>query len=310
MSSNVTDAEPTSTGVDFDHPKRSGASVIDAEAGLVERKREKLAIVGFASSSRSAAPFDDDAWEIIGLNQLYRHIPRADFWADIHINWDSENVEGTDHRGWIRECGIPVIMMAHHEDLPTSVRFPIERCIDLATDYFTSTVALLIAWGVHQGYSTIGLWGIDLIVGTEYEFQKACAEFWLGVAHGKGVHIVIPDSSALLRHSHRYGYEMEPNWGPVSSREMEKRATYLSDEQSSMIAKLHWLDGAADAWKRMQMADEPPDVADQLRAIATAHTKTEESLTHAQGALTELGYWRELFTLRSRGARITTPHGE
>jgi hypothetical protein len=318
MSSNVTDKE-AHEWVDPKHSKCSGAAVVDGKAGIVERKRDKLAIVGFASSSREAAPFDDDEWEIVGLNQLYRHIPRADFWADLHVNWEEENVEGTDHRGWIRDCGIPVLMTQQHDDLPTSVRFPVESCIELSCDYFTSTVALLIAWAIHQGYKTIGLWGIDLIVGTEYEFQKACAEFWLGVAHGKDMEIVIPATSALLRHSHRYGFEMEPNWGPVSDIEMKKRQGYLMEEQKKMVDKLHFLDGAADAFSRMKasiqaLVDDPDatplDVNQMLKEIADAHGKTTASLAHAQGAGHELGYWQELFTLRSRGALVKTPHME
>lgn len=309
MSSNETDKVATADGVDFNHSKASHAQVIDAEAGLVERKRDKLAIVGFASSSRELAPFDDDEWEIVGLNQLYRHIPRADFWADLHINWEEENVAGTDHRGWIRDCGLPVLMTQHHADLPTSVSFPINECAELATDYFTSTVALLIAWSIHQGYSTVGLWGIDLIVGTEYEHQKACAEFWLGVAHGRGMHVIIPQQAALLKHSHRYGYQMEPSWGPVSSLEMEKRTAYLADEQKTMVDKLHFLDGAADAFTKMKN-DPEIDVDQMLKEIGQAHGRTGETLTHCQGALHELGYWQELFTLRARGAEVKTPHSE
>ena len=172
MSSNV-DFAKVSAGiggpVDFDHPCRSGAQILDAEAGLIERRRDKVAIVGYATSSRDVAPFDDPDYEIIGLNQLYRLIPRADIWADTHAYWEEFNVEGTDHRGWIRDAQIPVLMTEHHPDLPMSVRFPIERCIEVGTDYFTSTISHLVAWAIVQGYKEIALYGIDLVVGTEYE---------------------------------------------------------------------------------------------------------------------------------------------
>lgn len=290
------------TGVDPTHPCRSGAVVLDAEAGLVERKRDKLAIVGYATSTRDLAPFDDMTYEIIGLNQLYRMIPRADFWADLHINWDEENVDGTDHAGWIRECGIPVLMTQRHDDLPTSVRYPIEAVIGEACDYLTSTISLLIGWAIHQGYKEIALYGIDLVVGTEYEFQKACAEFWLGVAHGRGISVIIPQASALLKHTHRYGYEKEPSWGMVKPSEFASREAALIKQRDELLAKLHALDGALHEVQTHQTWVEDPKK--RFEWLATEKSDTMATLATLDGAAQETKFWRELLTLRSRGADI------
>ena len=59
--------------------------------------RKKIAICGFAASSRMLAPFDDPEWSVAILNQLYRHTPRASMIYDVHGNWREANVEGTDH---------------------------------------------------------------------------------------------------------------------------------------------------------------------------------------------------------------------
>ena len=56
-------------------------------------------------------PIADPSWIIVGLNQLYRHIARADVWFDIHLDWRAGNVEGTDHPRWLAECGLPVFMV-------------------------------------------------------------------------------------------------------------------------------------------------------------------------------------------------------
>ena len=313
MSSNVTDTEALGTGVDPNHPAAAHLSILDGEAGLIEKKRDKLAIVGFATSSRDLAPFDSMEHEIIGLNQLYRHIPRADIWADLHCNaFDpATNVVGTDHRGWVRDCGIPVLMTEQDAELPTSVRFPIERCIELGTDYFTSSIALLVAWAIERRYTTIELYGIDLCVGTEYEVQKSCAEHWLGVASGMGINVVIPGSSALLWHSHRYGYELEPDYGPLQMSEITHRKDYLTDQLQRHIAQVHNLDGSIQEMVRVEKAvadGETPKATERLADLRKMRSESMALAATIQGAIQEIEYWHQLFTLRGRGAAVASPH--
>lgn len=303
MSSNVDfkDAEGQA-GVDPNHPCAGKLRILDADAGLIERVRDKIAIVGYASSSRDDAPFDDPTFDIMGLNQIYRFLPREDLHADIHENWEEDNVDGTDHRGWIRDCGIPVLMTKRHDDLPTSVRFPIEECIGVATDYFTSTIALLIAFAIRQGYKEIALYGIDLVVGTEYENQRQAAEFWLGVAHGRGITVRLPANCALLKHTHRYGYQREPDWSPLKLSEMKDRIASLTKERDTQFSKLHALDGAIH-----EVRDHEKWAGDEAGRIAWLHDRRNETmsmLATLDGALQESSHWMEMATLRSRGADV------
>lgn len=233
----------------FDHPCAGHVKILDHEKAVVESfcpdgtKREKLAIVGFAASSKDLAPFDDPTWEIVGLNQLYRHIPRADRWIEIHENWNEHVVEGTDHHKWLAEAPIPIYMAECVPSIPNSVRFPIERVMQGHVDYFTSTVAFGIALAIQEGFKEVGLWGIDLIVGDEYFYQKPCAEFWLGVAHGKGIVVTLPSTSALCKQSHRYGYQKEPE-SLVKMSEIAKRRQGLLDERHKRVVELANIDGA------------------------------------------------------------------
>jgi hypothetical protein len=247
MSSNVTDAATESTGVNADHSCAAHPQVIDADKAIVEVSppRSEVAICGFASSTRHLIPIDDNRVEIWGLNQLYRHIDRADRWFDIHRNWEEDNVEGTDHPKWLKECGIPIYMVKRDHEIPTSIRFPIERMIASASDYFTSTVAYMLALAISEGFSKIHLYGIDLVVGTEYEVQKSCVEFWLGMAHGKGIDLNIPQSCALLTQTHRYGYEKQPGTGPMPNiEELTLRITALREAKNKHMASAATLDGA------------------------------------------------------------------
>lgn len=283
-------------GYDPNHPARAtDVRIVDAEAGVVTGTRRKIAVAGFASSSREQIPVNDPEWEVWGLNQLYRHIPRADRWFDIHWNWDKEVVPGTDYRGWLRDCGIPVYMMERQPDLPTSVRFPLERLNERFTDYYTSTIAFMVALATEEietrvvaqlveeaplylpnpvgllarreelfASYTIGIYGVDLVVGEEYDWQKACAEFWIGAAAmGLGITIKIPSQSALCKQLYRYGYQSEPD-GLVRLSEITKHRENLLRERESLMRELYLRDGALQA-------DE---------------------------------YWSQLLTLRARGAEV------
>lgn len=254
--------------IKWDHPAACHATIIDRAKGLVDWKgRTKFAIVGFASSSRDVAPYDDPEWVILALNQLYRHIDRADAWFDIHADADKPEkvVEGTDYVGWLKEAPIPIFMIDQRPEYPTSLRYPIEDAIALTgLDYFTSTISFMIALALRDGAKTIGLWGVDLIVGQEWDYQKACVEFWLGVAQGKGLDILLPNQTALLKTSYRYGYESEPTGGLLSMSEVIRRETEFAKKRQELIAQLNTLDGA----------------------------------------LQDCQYWKELMLLRSRGGSI------
>jgi hypothetical protein len=259
-------------GVDPQHEHAAHITILDREKALVQTDRKKYAICGFASSTRDLIPIADPTWEIWGMNQLYRHIARADRWFDVHWNWNSELVPGTDHEGWIRDSGIPVYMTETHAHLPTSVRFPLDVLMHEFTDYFTSTVAHMMAlaiWEIdakveasldalpkltareflkhrQQLYAeySIGLFGIDLIVGEEYFWQKTCAEFWIGAAAiGRGINVFIPPTSALCKQRFRYGYETEPPT-IIKPNELGRHRAALAAEQERVKRQLYMLDGA------------------------------------------------------------------
>jgi len=258
--------QPMSTGVNFNHPAHGTVKILDPDAGVVEsftpdgRKRKKVAIVGFAPS-KELTPFEDPEYEIWGVNQLYRHIPRATRWFDIHKNWNEHVVEGTDHGAWLRNAPIPTYMVerilegnpAYLPGIPNSVRFPIERVTEGAGNpkYLTSTIAFMIALALEEGFTTIALYGIDLIVGTEWFYQKACAEFWLGTCHGRGVEVIVPQESALCKSAWIYGYEIEPPMWPIKISDIESRVSHLKNERHKKMIELSNIDGAlqeAEMW--------------------------------------------------------------
>ncbi len=77
----------------------------------------------------------------------------------------------------------------------------------------------VIALAVEEGFGEIGLFGVDLNLGTARErtLERLCVLWWLGYAQGKGVKVTVPFGSSLLDHPLRYGYDYhtENEWCKV-----------------------------------------------------------------------------------------------
>jgi len=302
---------PGAEGVDYDHPLAAHVEILDRQTADVRTTRKKVALVGFASSTRELAPFDDPTFEIWGMNQLYRHIPRADRFFDIHYYFEEGNVEGTDHLGWLRDGKIPVYMTTTHDEYPTSVRFPIEDAIEVAgVDYFTSTVAFMVALAIREKFEVIKVYGIDLIVGSEYEWQKACVEYLLGIAHGRGIDVGLPERCALLACPWRYGYEKEPKAWPIVGSELISRQELLTIQRDEGRKRVTMLEGASVECKHWIENTDP------VPSAMTEHLSTLQQKIHEQraqvalldGALQEAGYWAQISELRQRQGHVELPH--
>lgn len=218
-------------------------SASDPAVGGAIRPPRRIAILGFADTVHDA-PFSDPSWEMWGMNGLWRvlkEIPASRFaaWFEIHTpdyirkHEQASNI-GTQQSDWLKtQQPFPIFMQQHYPEYPSSVEFPIEEMVrDLGHDYFTSSVALEIAYALMlPDVSEIGLWGIDLVHGTEWGDQRPCAEFWLGRAEGKGIKVTVHEKSALLKQRGRYGYEGQ-------SQLMNDLREYLMKQAEVTQAKL------------------------------------------------------------------------
>jgi hypothetical protein len=246
------------------HPCCAPFEIVDAKAGVLRdpRKRKKLALVGFSSSSRHLAPYDDPEWAIAGLNQLYRYTPRADLWFEVHDPkvFLADQVQGTDYLAWLQQAPYPVVMQQVYNEIPQSVRFPVERAITwLGRDYFESSVAYMVAWAGLMGYKHLGIWGIDLVIGQEWDYQKPNLEYCLGVAHAHGMTFTIPEQSAVLKgrglSAARYGTEdKDRTFGPFSRKWFDTIIKTGSEKREKLITDLNNVDGALAALGNMRDA--------------------------------------------------------
>jgi hypothetical protein len=87
------------------------------------------------------------------------------------------------------------------------IPYPIDEIKrEFGSDYFTAGLSYALALAIYQGADEICIWGCT--GEKEYEYQRPSAEFWMGVAIGRGISVTIETESEFLKtHDHlMYGY--------------------------------------------------------------------------------------------------------
>lgn len=213
------------------------------EQGLIKDTNTKCAIVGSASSSKDLAPFHDYQTSIFSL-AWRQDVPRTSVAFDIHrINYERVNVP-KDYIGWLSNIGAPVFLQEKHPQISNSHKYPLDYMVSKFGDYFVCSIAYMIAMAIESGYKEIALYGVDLIHDSEFEYQRPNAEFLLGWARGAGITLVIPNTSALLKTTHRYGYEKPPSNGVLDEDLLSRRIASYDESFDEARKKALVLDGA------------------------------------------------------------------
>jgi len=215
----------------------SSVAVVDLPTVPRALATRRIALLGFARTYVDA-PFADPTVCIVGMNELYKLIPRWDVWFELHDTAYLGKTaraetpdEPTRHLEWLRAQAPdkPIYMLRRYDEIPASVPYPLEAMTARFGRYFTSTVGYMLAWAIEEIVQQradprvpepgewIGLFGIDLASGTEYEQQRPNAEYLVGYARGLGITVDVPETAAILHAAGLYGFEPPPaEAGPVN----------------------------------------------------------------------------------------------
>ncbi len=175
------------------------------------QSKRKIAIIGWAGTSRDLAPWADPTWEKWGLNTMAQHLPYAQNMQrlyQLHTNADvrKDQTEEPAYWEWMtKNQSIPIYMHFPQPEIPMAVQYPTEEITKKYRNYFTNTVSWMIAHAIEEDVETIGVWGVDMANATEYAAQRPSCEYFLGIAEGKGIEVVLPVESDLLRTTGQYG---------------------------------------------------------------------------------------------------------
>lgn len=107
----------------------------------------------------------------------------------------------------INSLKVPLIAPFKYEEIPLSRAFPLEECKkEFGELYFSNTISYMIAYALLSKVEEIDLYGINQASSSEYFYEKAGVEYWLGIAIGRGVKVIINGArSELLTNKSRFG---------------------------------------------------------------------------------------------------------
>ena len=182
-------------------------------------KKSKLCIVGCAEH-KDQTPFHlHEEFEYWGVNNLY-HTMKGPWsrWFELHHIYQENGI--WMRRGkkefrkqpielYLKELGelkIPVYMQAPNPLVPNAVQYPLMDVLKLFGDYLTNTISYMMALALMEQFEEVHIYGVDMAVQSEYFYQRPSCEYFLGIMAGRGVRIVIPKDSDLLKNRFLYGY--------------------------------------------------------------------------------------------------------
>lgn len=176
----------------------------------------KVACLGGAQSLKYT-PWEDPTWEL-WAHASCRHLCKRDpdlLW-DLHPPelWRDAKKKSWDpkYAAWIATNRVPIMMQDVYPDVPASIRYPFETIVtEFPRGYMANHVAYMVALALTEGVTHLGIFGCDYNTNSEYGPQRGCAEYWLGLAEGRGVQVLIaPKCDLLGKPALLYGYESHP----------------------------------------------------------------------------------------------------
>lgn len=194
--------------------------VVKKKACAPVREKNKLCIIG-CSDSKTLAPVKDESYEFWGVNNLFLTMPDVAWsrWFEIHtITFNGQHYlrrgkpvfRGLDVDTYLRkiaQLSCPVYMQKLWSSIPNAILYPKDAIIQKFGRYFTNTISYQIALGVYLGFTTIAVYGVDMAVQTEYYVQRPSCEYFIGLARGLGIDVIVPDEADLLKTRYLYAFE-------------------------------------------------------------------------------------------------------
>lgn len=201
-----------------------------ATKGRRDRRRppffrtKKLGILG-ATATLEHAPWSDPSWTLVAHPCIYhRCVREPDWWFDLHPRacFEAYKWWNPTYHKWLQTLRQPIFMQEDWPEIPMAVRFPKERVLQECRPYFTNHCAWMVALGMLEGVTHVGLWGCEYRYEsdevTERSKQRASLEYWLGRFEERGGHVVLPPGCNLMGDPvELYGYESHDEQGKLKA---------------------------------------------------------------------------------------------
>jgi hypothetical protein len=216
---------------------------------------KKIGILGTVGNSRRVAPFDDASWDLWVCspgNSQASAPARITEWYELHSLVDCLGIENAswwpNYVEWLNKNSdkFPIWMQETNEIVPAAKPFPRRELLDrwgpssVRTNWFTSSIAWMIAFAIQRGAEEIGIFGVDMAATEEhYSSQKAGCLRFFEIARELGIKITVPLESTLSFGSPLYGYAEQSRPG----RALIVREQELNERIAGLTAQAHHIQG-------------------------------------------------------------------
>ncbi len=175
-----------------------------------------------------------------------RKLPRVDRLFELHEkSWFTrKEIEASaEYYKWLQQPHpFPIYTVQCYEEIPSCLVFPRDdlqpdlfghlwRGLKNDQEFYTSSVSLMLGLAIHERFSRIELYGIEMASQTEFADQKPGCLFMLGMALGRGIDVVLHPVSRLLE-AKVYGYEGVPYVMRSRLEELKVHYTALYDQKA------------------------------------------------------------------------------
>lgn len=142
----------------------------------------------------------------------------------------------------------PVYTLTEEPMVPGSAKYPLDAVVaefGKHSRYFTNSFGYMAALAILLGAKRIEAYGFEMSSKTEYGEQKPNANFWAGIAIGRGIDFHLPDGCSLLGGREQlYGYDKVPGFTKMHA---EIHASALEQAFAKSQAEMNKLRGAKEA---------------------------------------------------------------
>ena len=221
-------------------------------------QKDMLAILGTAESL-PAAPFEDKNFEIWGpaVVTTHKECRRVDLLFELHTQgyWKDANVLKR-----MNATKLPIYMHEKYQEVPLSMRYPIEIITESYRQYHTNSISYILALAYHSFIEMgkpkhVAMFGVHMQAREEYSEQRPCCEYWIGRMEGAGMNVEPSPDGAVLVSMGLYGYE---NYHPVcwdlrqriaalhggvgkADQELKKWTIQKARQEGAIIESEYWL---------------------------------------------------------------------
>jgi len=261
------------------------------------KSKKTVAFLGFAETSRDQAPWDNKEIEIWSMNLVHTQpwAVRYDRVFELHTmdyleSKKSIHEKDRNHIEWLRQPhDIIIYMQNKYEEYPASVRYPIEKMRKRFGNFFTSTMAYMMALAIEEGYERIELYGFEMESGTEYKYQRDSAEYFIGLAQALGIEVYLPQKCSLLK-GKLYAYDSMD----IGARQLlDFRAASLDKQMVDESSKYNGLQGYIETME--QYMEKYPELKEKISDKKDEVSKQLALVQVLQGSIKEVDAIIDLF---------------